>query len=552
MIKPYDYQEKAISEILEKFKTLDRLCLQMVTGAGKTITFSFLAKKWIEQKGGKVLILCHREELVQQSAEVILKLGMTYEKVLPTTKRLHHASDVYIAMIETLDRRLKKNHKYLKDVSLLIADECHVMVFPKVYSFFNEAKILGVTATPVLMGRDTFYKCDRCNATSDELDECCGREMMEWSKPKRMSDIYHDIVVGPSVEYLIEIGQLVKEINFIKHYADTSLLKTDASGEFSNESQERAFGNSESIFNVVLNYEQICKGKRTIVFNNSTKTNRKVYEQFLEKGYNVKLYDSVNDSGESRKQIVKWFRETPDAILCNCGVFVAGLDVKEIEAEILNLATTSLSRYIQMVGRIVRSSDKIYKPHAILIDGGGNVERFNAWSDPNRDWRKIFFEGIGKEKAKQERPLSVQECKQCGMLFTRSESTCPNCGWKVPMPEKRERVLGDEILAPIDKIPLPNGKKIIDYTLSRGEGKAFAFKVLTEQIIDLFRFNLVTRGTYLNTKKNGRLQKRLGEIIRPVYFAFINQPEFKDGANRTLKRVIEDVQKKLDKYYGID
>src|SRR5690606_38752163 len=216
MIKPYDYQEKAISEILEKFKTLDRLCLQLVTGAGKTITFSFLAKKWIEQKGGKVLILCHREELVQQSAEVILKLGMNNEKVLPTTKRLHHASDVYIAMIETLDRRLKKNPKYLKDVSLLIADECHVMVFPKVYSFFNEAKILGVTATPVLMGRDTFYKCDRCNATSDELDECCGREMIEWSKPKRMSDIYHDIVIGPSVEYLIEIGQLVKEINFIK------------------------------------------------------------------------------------------------------------------------------------------------------------------------------------------------------------------------------------------------------------------------------------------------------------------------------------------------
>jgi len=119
------------------------------------------------------------------------------------------------------------------------------------------------------------------------------------------------------------------------------------------------------------------------------------------------------------------------------------------------------------------------------------------------------------------------------------------------MPEKRERVLGDEILAPIDKIPLPNGKKIIDYTLSRGEGKAFAFKVLTEQIIDLFRFNLVTRGTYLNTKQNGRLQKRLGEIIRPVYFAFINQPEFKEGANRTLKWTMKKVEEKLDKYYGI-
>src|SRR5690606_32523495 len=251
------------------------------------------------KNGKKVLILCHREELINQSCETLVKIGLTYEKVLPSTKRLHHASNVYVAMIETLDRRLKKNPNYLKDVSLVIADEAHVQVFNKVYDYFPDAKKLGVTATPVLLGRDTFYKCPRCRANNKD-GECCGMESEEWSRPKRMSDTYQDIVVGPSIDFLIEFGQLVKEINFIEHFTDLNDLEVDGSGDFSNKSQDKTFGSDDAVFNVILNYENIAKGKRTIVFNNSTKTNLKVYEQFRSKGYeNVRLYDSVNDSGES-------------------------------------------------------------------------------------------------------------------------------------------------------------------------------------------------------------------------------------------------------------
>lgn len=548
MIKPFDYQEKAIDSIFDKFKTMNKVCLQMATGAGKTFTFSFLTKRFIEETGKKVLIMVHREELVDQTCQAITQLGMTYEKVIPSTKRLHHIGDVYVCMVETLDRRLKKNKHYVKDVGLLIVDECHYMAFPKTFGYFPESKILGVTATPVLTGRDTYWKCDRCQTTYTDESICCGMEAIEWSRPRKMSDVYEDIVVGISIKDLIEMGQLVKEINFVRKSANLDNLVVDGSGDFSNKSQDAAFGDTEALFNVVANYEEIAKGKRTIIFNNSTKTNLKVYEQFKEKGYNVKMFDSVNNPGLNRRDLLKWFKEEPDSILLNVGAYIAGLDVREIEVEILNVSTLSLSKYIQMVGRIVRSSKEIYKPHAILIDGGGNVERFGIFSDDTRDWRKIFFEGIGKDRAKSDTPLQVSECNDCGFLFPRSERTCPNCGYSAPLASPREPNVDDSILAPLDKLPLPNGLKIANYTKSRNEDIHFAFKVLYSQILDLFRFHLVSREQYLSNLNDGRLDKRIGELIRPVYFVLIK--EFPESSNRTLKYVINKCKEKISKFYN--
>lgn len=548
MIKPFDYQEKAINEILEKFKINNKLCLQMPTGAGKTITFAFLAKQWRENNKSKVVILCHREELISQSAEVIVKLGMTYEKVLPSVKRYHHTADCYICMIETLDRRLKKNPRFLLDVGLIISDEAHVQIFNKVYNYFPKSKILGVTATPVLGGRTIYWKCERCNSVSYELGKCCTREMMEWSKPRTMSEVYEDIILGPKISYLQEIGQLVKEINFVQKNNDLSKLEIDSSGEFSTKSQDDVFGSDESSFNVLLNYENICKGKRTIIFNNSTKTNLKVYEDFKKSGYNVKLFDSVNSTDLSRKETVEWFRNNDDAILCNCGVFVAGVDIRSIQAEILNLATTSLSRYIQMVGRIIRSCDEIYKQNAILIDGGGNVDRFGIFSDDTRDWERIFREGLGVDKPKKEQTLSVSECKNCGMLYSKNTNVCPECGESKPIVIK-ERVESEEILQPIDNIPLPNGAKISTYVKSK-EGDIFmAFAIMTQQIVDLFMYHGVSRDRYEKWKGNGKLDKRIGEVVRPCYFVFLS--EFRGDGKRTLKQVLKKVGEKLDKYYGI-
>src|SRR5690606_12748617 len=243
-------------------------------------------------------------------------------------------------------------------------------------------------------------------------------------------------------------------------------------------------------------YEKLSKGRKTIIFNNSTKTNLSVYEKMKSKGYNVRLIDSVNQTDYSRKDVIKWFAESEDGVICNVATLVAGFDEPSCTSIILNMATTSLSKFIQCAGRGARTCNTIFKDSFLLIDIGGNIERFNTLSSP-RDWRKIFFDGIGEPKPRKETPLSVSECSDCGFLFARSQATCPNCGHTEPEKPRKEKTYSDSVLVPLKPAPLPNGKKIAAYALSRNEDIHFCFKVMTEQILDLFRFNLVSKAQYI-------------------------------------------------------
>ena len=67
MFKPRDYQVSGVESILEKFQTHQRILYQLSTGGGKTFCFTMLSKKWSEEKKQKVLVLCHRNELVEQT-----------------------------------------------------------------------------------------------------------------------------------------------------------------------------------------------------------------------------------------------------------------------------------------------------------------------------------------------------------------------------------------------------------------------------------------------------------------------------------------------------
>ena len=337
--------------------------------------------------------------------------------------------------------------------------------------------------------------------------------MQEWSRPFTLSEIYEDIVIGPSISELIEFGSIVREITFIKNYTETNGLKTDSDGEFTVESVDKAYTTENAVFNVFLNYKELCTGKKTIVFNSSSKTNLAVYDRFVSEGLtNVRMFDSVNrEQSGNRDALLKWFEETPDAILMNVGVFTTGFDSREVEAIILNRPTGSLSLFLQITGRGGRASTKIYKDNFILIDGGGNVDRFGEWSQ-DRDWRSIFFNGTSKEKCKVINAMDIQDCPQCGSLYPKSESSCPECGYEIEASDRREQQLkeSEEVLVPIREIPPPNGERIYRYTVSQGEDINFAFKIMIGQIRDMFRYYRVTIDKYESARTSGELDKKIG------------------------------------------
>ena len=551
-MQPYYYQQRGLDEIIAEFSNHDRVLYQLATAGGKTAIFSFLTKWWVETHGTNILILCNRTELVRQTETTLSAIGIGSELLIAGVSKLHHHSRVYVSMVETANNRLKKNPYFFKNIGLLIVDECHILVFQKLFVHFPGVKILGCTATPCVMKRITFYKCPFCKSQSDEETICCDEEMQEWSKPYTMSSIYDTIVVGPSIDELIEFGSVVREISFIKHYTDDGALKVDSDGEYTTESVDAVYSNETAVFNVVLNYKELCAGKKTIVFNSSSKTNLAVYERFIADGFtNVRMFDSVNkEQSGNRAALLDWFANTPDAILLNVGVFTTGFDSKEVQAIILNRPTGSLSLFIQIAGRGGRSSTKIFKDNFIFIDGGGNIDRFGEWS-ADRDWKEIFYKGTSKERAKTLNAMDIQDCPACGCLYPKYASECPECGLEIERSAKpiRTEKESEDVLQPIREIPPPRAEQIYKYTISQHGDLNFAWKILINYVADMFKYYRISEEIYSKTLKNGEFERKVLKLITPSYFTLKGKPDLYSGVQRTRKYFVEKIKEKLDKRY---
>jgi superfamily II DNA or RNA helicase len=174
MIQLYEHQRQSIDEIFEVFKTEQRCLYQLSTGGGKTVVFTTLAKEF----NGKILVLCHRKELVQQTIDTFKNFGVEAEPITSKIKKAKHNCSVYVSMVETAYNRLKKDPNFFNEIDLVICDECHIAVFEKCFPFFDNAKILGCTATPVSMNRINFTRCKYCG--KEDIDFCCDEETMEW------------------------------------------------------------------------------------------------------------------------------------------------------------------------------------------------------------------------------------------------------------------------------------------------------------------------------------------------------------------------------------
>lgn len=547
-----DYQKNLTDTILFKLPTVQKLCIQLSTGGGKTVIFTHLTKELNDY----TLILVDSEDLVSQTYKTFLNIGLdvaTFESkntIFPNNK-------IVVSMAQTLFNRVKRKPKLIEHFKYLIVDECHVWIFNKLFEFLPNAKILGFTATPIRLRRYKYFHCNECDTDKDfykteDPPTCCGYDMKVWTREETMSDIYQDIAVGVGIDYLIKNNFLVDEELYTIDI-DSSGLKTDESGEFTNASIDEVYNNKKVQLDILHNYEEHCKGKKTMIFTANTKVNLLIYELFKENGYeNVKIYDSVNSTKKDRKPFIEWFKKTEGAILFNVSCFTKGFDVEDVEAIILARPTASLSLFIQIAGRGARITNKIMKDRFIFIDGGGNSDRFGMWSDPTRDWEKIFWNGLKPPKQMKEQLDDIKECDECGWLKQKSEKECPNCGYiEEPPPTKDDEpeIISDKRTAKIKKVVYPNGEKIVNYCLSIKEDVNFAFKILINQVFDMFVKHEVTAATYAKSKRDGSLEERLNKILG-FPFVKIIQSNLPSKSNRTLNYLKVKLKTRLDEKYN--
>jgi len=164
------YQTECINAVREGWKEYNRLLIVMATGGGKTVCFSMIAQEEVA-RGGRVLILAHTDELLEQAIDKLRKsTGIHADK----EKADQHASpyaQVVVASIQSLSRINRLTGFADNHFSLVIVDETHRILSPsyiRVTRYFHwgseslaegwvmpepgtpyqhKARVLGVTAT---------------------------------------------------------------------------------------------------------------------------------------------------------------------------------------------------------------------------------------------------------------------------------------------------------------------------------------------------------------------------------------------------------------------
>lgn len=390
-------------QILETFSALEanrKVCVQLPTGGGKTVEFAFICRRYtIDNPGKSVLILVHRKELLQQAAETISSIMGIIPVLITSKSKVFSISRVYIGMIDSTMSRVD----LLYNVGMVIIDECHDAHFNKAHDEFLNQLVIGFSATPISS-----------------------------SKKDPLNNYYSALITGPQIKDLITAGFLSQNLTRVpENHIDSSKFAIDnRKGDYNENQMAMEYKMPKNVNNVVKQYHKFCRGKKTIIFNVNIEHSKEVTELFLHCGLPCKHLDS---NSKDRDQILKWFAETEDAILCNVMIATVGFDEPTILNVIINFSTLSIVKYLQCCGRGGRIIDEWFieknqwqypyplstKKYFNILDLGGNYSRFGEWND-DRDWRYIF----DNPEKPNDGIAPVKTCPDCLCLVHASSSVC--------------------------------------------------------------------------------------------------------------------------------
>lgn len=368
------------------------------TGAGKTVTFSSIAHS-AERRGKRVLILCHRVELVDQIVESLKNFDVNPDVIAAGYARgngMTRGTDkaVAVASVQTLVRRLTD----YPPPTLVICDEAHHCVgansWAQIMQAYPQAKRLGVTATPC------------------RLD---GRGL---------GTHFDTMIRGPSEHELIEAGYLVPTRIFAPKLADLSGLHIRM-GDYVVGEIESAMDKPAITGNAFAHYMQHTPNEQALVFCTSVKHAENVAQRFREGGVPALSMNGGTDK-TIRRMANAEFREGKIRVLASCNLFSEGYDIPGARVGIMLRPTQSLALYRQQKGRTMRPAPG--KQFATLIDCVRNCENpgFELLPGDIDDWQLA----PDLERKKRKPPPGVRVCPKCFTASSPRAAQCSNaqCG----------------------------------------------------------------------------------------------------------------------------
>jgi superfamily II DNA or RNA helicase len=347
-------------------------------GSGKSVVIADIAKK-VTEKGGRVLFMVHRQELVNQIRESFA------------------ANEVNLARCTIMTvGKVKNRLDELPTPTLIITDETHhslAKTYQTIYDYYSDTPRLGFSATPW-----------RLNG-------------------KGLGNVYDSMVEGPTVEWLIKNNYLAPYDYYSVNLIDESKLSKSSTGDYTNKSIDEAVGHT--IYgDVIKTYLEKAKDQQTIVYAHSIDFSKQVAQQFNQAGIIAKHCDSKTPKSE-RDKIMSDFKAGKIKILCNVDLISEGFNVPDCSCVIMLRPTESLVLFVQQAMRCMRyKSDK----RATIIDHVANYTRFGL-PDTDRQW--TLDDREKKQKSNTDITSPIKTCTNCFAVISGTSRVCPLCGHEI-------------------------------------------------------------------------------------------------------------------------
>jgi|688.fasta_scaffold90752_1 DNA repair protein RadD len=408
MITLRPYQEDVKTAVYDHLRSRDdNPCAVVPTAGGKTPIMASICKDAVGLWGGRVLILAHVKELLEQTADklkvVCPEIGFgIYSAGL---KRRDTQNPVIVASIQSVYKRACE----LDAFNLIMVDEAHLIPLEGdgMYRQFladakvinPELRIIGFTATPYRLKTGPI-------CTPDSF----------------LNHICYEV----GVRELIRDGFLCPLISKAgRAKADMSSLHVRG-GEFISDEVESLMDQESLVSSAASEImEYTADRKACLIFSSGVQHGQHIVEVLREE-HGVGCGFVCGDTPiPERDATLARFKAGELKYLCNVNVLTTGFDAPHIDCVALVRPTMSPGLYYQMVGRGFRLHPS--KENCLVLDFGGNVLRHGPVDDIKVT---TIDRGDGKAPAK--------ECPSCQAVIAAGFTTCPQCGYVFPPPERQQ------------------------------------------------------------------------------------------------------------------
>lgn len=341
-LPPRPYQTKCIDAIRAELSAGKKTLAVMATGLGKTIVMGHVAANW---ESGRVLVVAHRDELIQQAADKIsrivgeqcdIEMGDAYADRCSIYNRSH----VVVTSVQTMCRERRQQRFNPMDFGLLMIDEAHhatASTYLNVIEYFcqNPAlKVLGVTATP------------------DRADEAA------------LGKVFDSVAFDYQINDGITDGWLVpirQQFVFVQGL-DFSSCRTTA-GDLNGADLAKVLEAEEMLHKIVTPTIELAGDQKTLVFAASVAHAERMAEICNRHSSGCAEVIHGKTDRDLRRDILKRYSRGDFQFLFNCMIATEGFDEPTVGVIAVARPTKSRALYAQMIGRGTRTLPGVVDRH---------------------------------------------------------------------------------------------------------------------------------------------------------------------------------------------